>query len=174
MFLNCSTCFGRHTAHHQELKNCNWNLWFYICFWLPAAAIAEPSQRPATKNVCKTRGCNYSFLSSWWWAVYCPKCVEQLRNTEIINSTTRLHLVWSFLWDLNLSDLFWLSDQTPAVFPGFFWAKDELCNDIQNLVSFILAHRMLSLLIVNQKVWQKILQEFWNSLFSRRVMLLYF
>jgi len=23
MFLNCSTCFGRHTAHHQELKNCN-------------------------------------------------------------------------------------------------------------------------------------------------------
>ena len=23
MFLNCSTCFGRHTAHHQELKNCS-------------------------------------------------------------------------------------------------------------------------------------------------------
>jgi hypothetical protein len=20
MFYNCSTCFGRHTAHHQELK----------------------------------------------------------------------------------------------------------------------------------------------------------
>jgi len=20
MFLNCSTCFGRHTAHHKELK----------------------------------------------------------------------------------------------------------------------------------------------------------
>ena len=32
-------------------------------FWLPvAAAMAVPSQRqPATKNVCKTRGCNYSF-----------------------------------------------------------------------------------------------------------------
>jgi hypothetical protein len=24
MFLNSSTCFGRHTAHHQELKNCNY------------------------------------------------------------------------------------------------------------------------------------------------------
>jgi hypothetical protein len=24
-------------------------------------AIAQPLQRPATKNVCKTRGCNYSF-----------------------------------------------------------------------------------------------------------------
>jgi hypothetical protein len=26
-----------------------------------SAAMAQPSQRPATKNVCKTRGCIYSF-----------------------------------------------------------------------------------------------------------------
>jgi hypothetical protein len=37
LFLNCSTCFRRHTAHHQELKNCNCRFWFYIRFWLPAA-----------------------------------------------------------------------------------------------------------------------------------------
>jgi hypothetical protein len=37
MFLNCLICFGRHTAHHQELKNCNCSLWFYVRFWLPAA-----------------------------------------------------------------------------------------------------------------------------------------
>jgi hypothetical protein len=37
VFPNCLTCFGRHTAHHQELKNCNCSLWFYIRFWLPAA-----------------------------------------------------------------------------------------------------------------------------------------
>jgi hypothetical protein len=47
VFLSCSTCFGRHTALHQELKNCNCSLWFYIRFWLPAAAMAEPSQWPA-------------------------------------------------------------------------------------------------------------------------------
>jgi len=41
MFLNCSTCFGRHTAHHQDLKNCYCSLWFYIRFWLPAAAMAS-------------------------------------------------------------------------------------------------------------------------------------
>ena len=41
MFLNCSTCFERHTAHHQELKNCNCSLWFYICLWLPAAVMAD-------------------------------------------------------------------------------------------------------------------------------------
>jgi len=34
MFLNCSTCFERHTAHHQEHKNCNCSLWFYIRLWV--------------------------------------------------------------------------------------------------------------------------------------------
>jgi hypothetical protein len=43
-------------AHIQELKNCNFSLWFYIRFWLPSAAMAEPSQLPATKNVRKTKG----------------------------------------------------------------------------------------------------------------------
>ena len=32
----CSTCFERHIAHHQELKNCICSLWFYIRLWLPA------------------------------------------------------------------------------------------------------------------------------------------
>jgi len=41
MFLNCSTCCERHTAHHQELKNCNCSLWFYIRLWLPAAVRTE-------------------------------------------------------------------------------------------------------------------------------------
>jgi hypothetical protein len=41
-FLNCSTCFGRHTTHHQEIKNFNCSFWFYIRFWLPAAAMAQP------------------------------------------------------------------------------------------------------------------------------------
>jgi hypothetical protein len=35
-------------------------------------------------------------LISRWWAVYCPKYVEQLRNIGIINSTARLHLVGYF------------------------------------------------------------------------------
>jgi hypothetical protein len=54
MFLDCSTCFERHTTHHQELKNCNCSVWFYIRFWLPAAAMARPSRRPATVPVTIT------------------------------------------------------------------------------------------------------------------------
>ena len=72
VFLNCSTCFGRHTAHQQELKNYNFSLWFYVRFWLPVAVVADPSQRPATKNVCKTRSCNYSF-----WAPNDGRCVTR-------------------------------------------------------------------------------------------------
>jgi hypothetical protein len=30
-----------HTAHHQELKNCNCSLWFYIHPWLPATVKVE-------------------------------------------------------------------------------------------------------------------------------------
>jgi len=53
MFRNCSTCFERHTGHHQELKNCNCSLWFYIRLWLPAAVTWEPlshdrSRQPQT------------------------------------------------------------------------------------------------------------------------------
>jgi len=45
--VNCSTCFERHTAHHQELTNCNCSLWFYMRLWLPVAVMAEPWQLPA-------------------------------------------------------------------------------------------------------------------------------
>jgi len=41
VFLNCSTCFGRHNAHHPEPKNCNCGLRFYIRLWWPAAVMAE-------------------------------------------------------------------------------------------------------------------------------------
>jgi len=53
LFLNCSTCFGQHTAHHQEPKNCNCSLWFYIRFWLLAAAVAQPFIIPLFLN-CST------------------------------------------------------------------------------------------------------------------------
>jgi len=93
VFLNYSTCFGRHTAHHQELKNCNCSLLFYIRLWLPAAVMAEWS--PLTHDSCRQpqtyvkpeaavtdfellmMGCNYSFLCSWWWAVCRSKHTTQ-------------------------------------------------------------------------------------------------
>ena len=97
MFLNCSTCFERHTAHRQELKNCNCSLWFYILLWLPAAVMF-----PLSHDSCRQPKHMYNqrlqlqFLSSWGWAVCRSEHVEQLRNIGIINSTTRSHLVGYF------------------------------------------------------------------------------
>ena len=38
---NCSTCFERHIAHHQELKTISAAAGFYIRLWLPAAVVAH-------------------------------------------------------------------------------------------------------------------------------------
>jgi len=68
MLLNCSTCFERHTAHHQELKTVIAVSGFtYVCgcwqlSWLSGNSVPiQPWQLPVTTNVCKTRDCNYSF-----------------------------------------------------------------------------------------------------------------
>jgi hypothetical protein len=55
MFLNCSTCFGRHTTHHQELKNSNCSLWFYIVFgcWLPLRWLSHRSANRQPKAYIK-------------------------------------------------------------------------------------------------------------------------
>jgi len=92
VFLNCSTCFGRHNAHHQELKNCNYRFWFYIRFWFQAPAMAAAWNQKHMYN----QNLQVQILSSWWWAVCLLKHVEQLRNTGIINSSTRSHLADSF------------------------------------------------------------------------------
>jgi len=84
MFLNCSTCFEQHTAHHQELKTLIGASGFtYVCGCLQPQTYVKP-------EVAVT------VLSSWWWAMCCPKHVEQLRNMGIIYSTTRSHLVRYF------------------------------------------------------------------------------
>jgi hypothetical protein len=62
---------------------------------LPAAAKAEPSQRPATKKYVKPEAA-ITVMSSCFWAVCRPKHVEQLRNIGIMNSTTQLHLIGFF------------------------------------------------------------------------------
>jgi hypothetical protein len=94
--LNCSTCFGRHTAHHQELKKCNAASGFTHVFgWrLSLHWLRHRSGNRQPKTYVKPEAV-ITVLSSWWWAVCRPKHVEHLRNTGIINFTTRLHLVCS-------------------------------------------------------------------------------
>jgi len=136
MFLNCSTCLQRHTAHHQELKSCNCSLWFYIRLWLPVAVMVEPWQLPATTNVCEIQRLQLQLLSSWWWAVCRWRHVEQLRNTGIINSTTRSHLVCYFYTIYK------------NVSPIFYWSEGVNLNPTES-------HRMLRTRTMSRAFWRR-------------------
>ena len=93
IFIWSSTCFGRHTAHHQEPKTALAvsgfayveGCWTCGCWTLSAF------------YVCKTRGC-CAILGSWWWAVCRPKHVWASCKYGIINFDTMLHLVGFFIW----------------------------------------------------------------------------
>jgi hypothetical protein len=76
----CSTCFERHIAHHQELKNCVCSLWFtgvlcvivVVCVWLCVCVCA----------------CGFVCV---WFCVYVVVCVcmcerERERNSEPVPS----------------------------------------------------------------------------------------
>ena len=47
---NCSTCFGRFLAHHQELNDCSGNLWFYLRI-VVIVMLCSWSGRPADTKV---------------------------------------------------------------------------------------------------------------------------
>jgi len=59
IFIWTSTCFGRHTTHHQE----------------PRTALAASGLKK------KPEGAS-AVLCSWWWVVYSPKYVEHHINME--------------------------------------------------------------------------------------------
>ena len=90
MFLNCSTRFERHTAHHQELKNCNCIMAEWELRSHSAMTVGGNHKRMQNQRL------QLQFLSSWWWAVCRSKHFEQLRNTGIVNSTTRSYLAGYF------------------------------------------------------------------------------
>ena len=116
-FIEGSTCFERHTAHHQELQTLFAASGLYTHMvtgrcqgWVEK--ITQPWQRPATTWVYKTEAAN-TVWSSWWWAVCRWKHVEPSINFGIINSITSCILL-VFLLSVQSSPLnslwLWLYD----------------------------------------------------------------
>jgi hypothetical protein len=86
MLIWSSTCFGRHTAHHQKLKTALASSGFaYVKgFWtlsLLDAVSVQQTQRPTTFHVWNPEAAS-AVLSSWWRAVCRPKYVELHINME--------------------------------------------------------------------------------------------
>jgi hypothetical protein len=57
----CSTCFGQHFAHHQELTNKQ----------------TTAGNTSTSVFIRKPEAATAVQLCSWWWAKCCPKHVEQ-------------------------------------------------------------------------------------------------
>ena len=98
MFFNCSTCFGRHITHPiRSSKTVIAVSGFTYVFGcrLPLRWLSHRSGRQP-KTYVKPEAAITVFELLMRWAMCRPKHVEQLKNFEIINSATRLHLVGSF------------------------------------------------------------------------------
>jgi len=53
-FIYSSTCFGRFSAHHQELNGCSGSLWFYLRIVVTAVLCSWSGRpvRPRTQHCC--------------------------------------------------------------------------------------------------------------------------
>jgi hypothetical protein len=101
-YSNVSKLFNMFRTTHRPssgAQNCNCSLWFNIRLWLPTAAMAQPWQLPATKNVCKTRDCNTVFELLMMGRVSPETCwaTNKHLNNKFYYTVASC---WFFPWDL--------------------------------------------------------------------------
>jgi len=98
--IACSTWFGHHYAHHQELKcTIQWLLFvifrtvvFKLLVWFHTMClVCRMLQHPA--NTTSSYHC-IVLLSSWWRAQWCSKHVEQAIRSAIKASVAS---IWHFI-----------------------------------------------------------------------------
>ena len=80
IFIWSSTCFGRHTAHHQEPKTAlaaSGFAYVEICWTCGCWTLSESSNYKSNNlpRMQKPEDAS-AVLGSWWWAVCRPKHVE--------------------------------------------------------------------------------------------------
>jgi hypothetical protein len=105
-----STCFGHHYAHHQELESiiqvvavCRiWCLVFklsVLCVVAGCVSGLRVTRKPdnlKTKHQIRQAETTCIILSSsWWWALWSPKHVEQAIRSAIKNSSVASS--WHFI-----------------------------------------------------------------------------
>jgi hypothetical protein len=83
MFLNCSTCFERNNAHHQELKNCNCTKNRYTVSFLHVSAFpwCHYQENPTLTQVASTTF-TFGFRFTEQQAIY--------------SNSSFVYLLWSF------------------------------------------------------------------------------
>jgi len=64
MFLNCSTCFEQHTAHHQGLRGCNYS------FWAPDDERCRLKHVEQLRNIGIINSTTWSHLVGYFYTIY--------------------------------------------------------------------------------------------------------
>ena len=141
--IACSTCFGHHYAHHQELKS--------IIQWLLPVVFRAVNQHPANRThnpqlhtrpatwkttARNTTGSNHCIilLSSWWWARWCPKHVEQAIRSAIKTSVaSSWHFIstYSTLFHLGEFNFYFYGSNISPICLNFRLKLDQLFPDRQ-------------------------------------------
>jgi hypothetical protein len=123
MFLNCPTWFGRHTAHHQELKNCNCSLWFYVRFWLLRWLSHHSGRQPQTYLKLKAAITVFELLmlggvsSETCWAIK-----KHLNNKLYYTVAFCWFFPWVLYYDARIHE------------HQIYWDKDSYCSELCEIV----------------------------------------
>ena len=136
IFTWSSTCFGRHTAHHQEPKTVLAASGFsyveghWTCSWWTLSGTAYCAwQHPVTFHVWKTRGsqCTFWLLMmhgvspETCWAshkygiikilIHCSSCWIFFMNCTMMHGSTNIKFKNKLIWE-NMKQVFALLDTT--------------------------------------------------------------
>jgi len=89
--VNCSSCFGWHFTHHQDLQY----LALMRSILLPVVIVAgrDTFTTGSSNGLINARYCRYSVMSSWWWVNYHPKYVEQLTDLNKLYSVASCWII---------------------------------------------------------------------------------
>jgi hypothetical protein len=110
-YRHCSTCFGHHNAHHQEpVKLSSQPL---VSVWMWRWKCSQPWSVWEHFHLhihTETRGCDGSLTGTWWWALWCPKHVEQYLYYKAINFTIDYCIWLVVLFELRSCNLALIDD----------------------------------------------------------------
>jgi hypothetical protein len=179
MFLNSSTCFQRHTAHHQELKNCNCSLWFYIRLWFHYTAA---SRFFYFYTISKLK----LIIKSCWSLHTHANTQNYKKGVGVLIKSAKLRKSHYIKFRNNCIYLFfisWCLYQQFCIFPLFkvlLYLTSLFHNSHLNIVSVLILQILIVSNLVCQKRYHPRLQrdyyarsEYWSSFCKTRIAGLY-
>jgi len=163
IFIWNSTCFGRHTAHHQEPKTALTASGFlyvegcWTCSWWTLSgtycAWQRPTNtRPITFHVWKTRGCQCSFRLLMMGGVSLKTCWVSYKYGII-----KILIKFCTLLDFSLRIVLWCTDPRTEGFDISHTIRLTILQFVYHCnTTYNFTYALLSFLCKSPRRWKKI------------------